>query len=133
MKHVGTTDEVIRAFIEGRSMHTAKAPVPGGYRVDSVPDVDNPGEYDLYSYRTIVAHRFADDCHGQARIALTTRKYSVTTSKLMGHVRAALVAEGYRPTGEVVMIEAAVPGRWGGFGLPWHATGRETIPFEVYA
>lgn len=117
---VGTTAEVVRAFSEGRALRTATAPVPGGCRVTSEPQPD--GTTALYSYRTIVAIRLPD-----GRIAVTPRRYSVTTSRLMGRV-----ARG-TPTGQTVTVATAVPGRWGGFGPAWHPTGTESLPFIVLA
>ena len=68
------------------------------------------------------------------RIALTRRRYSVTTSKLMGHLRGALHTAGYAldTTADPVTIRAAVPGRWGGYGPAWHATGWTIEQCDVY-
>ena len=123
---VGTASEVIDAFLDGRPLRTGAASVPGGCRVSATA----LGE--LYSYRTVVALRLeAKD--GQAmRFAVTTKKYSVTTSKLLGHVQSALYRAGYREVPPLTTIHAAVPGRWGGFGPAWHATGWENVPAVVW-
>lgn len=123
---VGTASDVVRAFLDNRAMRTRVAPVPGGTRVSVDREMD--GRLSLYSYRTIVAVRMPD-----GRVAITGRKYSVTTSELVGHIVAAAYREGYRETGTVEIIRAAVPGRHGGYGIPWHPTGYELLPFEVMA
>lgn len=122
MRNVGTTAQVIDAFLQGKELRTRQAPVPGGYRVNSVPDAD--GTVSLYSYRTVVAVRLAS-----GEVAITPRKYSRTTSKLLGMLRRQLGAA----TGDVVGVRAAVPGRWGGFGPAWHSTGYEYLPFTIFA
>lgn len=96
-------------------MRTATAPVPGGHRVNS-------GGVVLFSYRTAVAWRREDGI-----VEITTRKYSVTTSRMLRGLEGALRTAGYRPVAVVVgMYVVAVPGRWGGFGPAWHPTGYET-------
>lgn len=121
----GTTQEVVDAFIRGENARTPSAPVPGGHRVTS-----EAGE--LRSYRTVVAVR--QDVDGIVRFGVTTKKYSVTTSKLLGRVVRSINGAGFgHPvTGETVLVEASVPGRWGGFGPAWHPTGVETVPFVVF-
>lgn len=135
MQTIGTADEVLRAFVAGEALRTRAARVPGGRRVsvDREPD----GSLSLYSYRTIVARRLPD-----GRIAVTPRRYSVTTSKLLGKLTrlvrgdwssaSTAIAEAYNdPELTLIEVTVAVPGRWGGYGLPWHPTGRETLPFVV--
>ena len=118
---VGTTYEVLESYVNGgRVTRTATAQVPGGCRVSIEGDT-------LYSYRTAQAVRL--DEH---RIAVTLKRYSVTTSKLIRHLEGALFRAGYRPTVAADTIHAAVPGRWGGFGPAWHATGWENVPAVVY-
>lgn len=112
---VGTSDQVIEAFIAGRHLRTAAASVPGGCRVTS-------GGVVLFSYRTAVAWRREDGV-----VEITTRKYSVTTSRMLRALESTLRGAGYRPVAVVAGTNAAaVPGRWGGFGPAWHATGYET-------
>lgn len=127
-RSVGTASEVVEAFIDAATLYpnrTPSAPVPGGCRVSMEQDANG---LNLYSYRTIVARRlYAIDA-----VAITPRKYSVTTSKMMGRLTRSLAAQGYRPTDETVIVNAAVPGRWGGFGPAWHATGWEALPFVVW-
>ena len=120
------TGDVVERWIDGHEAGTPAAGVPGGRRVESISNPDT--SVDLFSYRTVVARRL-----GYGAVALTPRRYSVTTSKLMGRVRRALQARGFHPSpGSVVTVEAAVPGRWGGYGPAWHPTGREALPFEVW-
>jgi hypothetical protein len=129
MKRYGlTTDQVLGRFEIGYEGGTAAAQVPGGRRLEAVKD-PGTGDLLLYSYRTIVAARRRDT----GRIAVTPRRYSVTTSKVMGKLGRLLAARDYITTGEQQPISAAVPGRWGGFGPAWHATGVELVPFTVYA
>lgn len=127
MKRVRIAADVVWAFVKTPEIiasygnfHTVKAPVPGGRRVSA------SAEY-LWSYNTVVAARLGPDT-----IAITTRKYSVTTSKLLGKVRSALTQAGYRETDLTQVVDASVPGRWGGFGPAWHATGVEHLPFVVW-
>ena len=124
---VGTASEVIDAFLSGEPLRTARAAVPGSCRVNA----QATGE--LYSYRTVVATRIEAAGGKALRFAITTRKYSVTTSKLLGQLERALWASGYRPTAELTTIHAAVLGRWGGYGPAWHATGWEDVPAVVWA
>ena len=124
-RHVGTTDEVVEAFVAGRPMRTVAAKVPGGQRVQSVFAVDPT--LTLFNYRTAIAERRID-----GTFAVGLRKYTVTTSKLQGHLRATLAYAGYAPSASITSIRAAVPGRHGGFGIPWHSTGWENVPAEVW-
>lgn len=120
---VGTTYDVVETFAtgEGHVTRTASAPVPGGCRVS----IEGPS---LYSYRTIQARRLSAE-----RVAVWPGSgLTVTTSKMLGHLRGALMSAGYVPTGTFEPVTWAVPGRWGGFGPAWHATGYETTPFEVW-
>ena len=118
---VGTTDEVLSAFVRGEAKRTAKAPVPGAYRVVSV-DV-GAGVTHLFSYNTLVAANLGD-----GRFAVTPKKYSVTTSRLVNQLRRMLPPV----SGETVQARAAVPGRWGGFGPAWHPTGYDILDFLVH-
>lgn len=129
MKRYGlTTDHVIGRFEIGHEGGTAAAQVPGGRRLEAVRD-PGTGDLLLYSYRTIIAARRRDT----GRIAITPRRYSVTTSKVMGKLRRLLEARGYVRTGEVQMVWARVPGRWNGFGPAWHPTGAEHLPFALFS
>ena len=119
MRHVGTTDEVVHAFVDGEAMRTRAARVPGGCRVDATGDT-------LYSYRTQIAYRAGDV------FLVSPRKYSPTTSQHQNALRWALRHAGFEPTDKVVTCAANVPGRWGGFGPAWHATGVENLPFVVW-
>lgn len=121
---VGTAHDVVTAFVDGRSMRTSSAPVPGGRRIDTA---HTPEGLALYSYRTIVAIRLND-----GRIAITPRRYSVTTSKLMGRIVGAMARSGYQATDDIVPILTAIPGRWGGYGPAWASSSHETLPFRVW-
>ena len=129
-RNVGTAPKVVEAFINASLYpnRTASAPVPGGCRVSVEWQTFEPGMAALRSYRTIVAVRLA----GRDAVAITPRKYSPTTSKMVGALRRSLAAQGYRQTEETVTVNAAVPGRWGGFGPAWHATGWEALPFAIW-
>jgi len=126
-RNVGTAPEVVEAFIDAALYpnRTASAPVPGGCRVHVMADSEGLA---LRSYLTTVAVRIA----GRDAVALTPRRYSVTTSKLMSQLRGELARQGYRETAETVTVNARVPGRWGGYGPAWHATGWEALPFAVW-
>ena len=126
-KHVGTTDEVIDAFLAGEALRTGLAPVPGGCRSYA----DEAGN--LFSYRTIVAVRKPAERGFAMYFALTPRKYTVTTSKLVGQVARRLRRAGYHATEQHVTVSTAVPGRWGGFGPAWHSTGYESLPFVIWS
>lgn len=120
-------DSVIVRFIHGHDGGTAAADVPGGRRVESKRTVFDNRTHDLYSYRTVQAVRLND-----GRIAVTTKKYSRTTTKMVNRLLTRLAIAGYEITGTTIDVQAAVPGRWNGFGLAWHPTGYETLPFVVY-
>lgn len=116
---------VVRAFVDGREAGTSRAPVPGGRRVEAARNVG--GRLDLFSYATVVAVRGSDDT-----VALTPRKYSPSTSKLMSKVRATLLDAGYGPTLDTALVSAKVPGRWGGFGPAWAPSSHEDLLFQVW-
>ena len=131
-----TTDRVLGRFEIGYEGGTSAAGVPGGRRLEAVRDPDTR-DLLLYSYRTIVAARrqvVSDDGLSETiKIAVTPRRYSVATSKVMGKLNRLLVARGYGLTLEEQVVSTAVPGRWGGYGPAWHATGTELLPFSVWA
>jgi len=120
-KQVGTTEDVLRAFLAGQDMRTTKAQVPGGARVTS--EVFEGGITKLYSYRTVVAVNMGDN-----KVAVTTHKYSVTTSKLVNALKRSLQPSVIGTT----PFDTAVPGRWGGFGPAWHPTGVEVVHFDIF-
>jgi hypothetical protein len=125
MKRYGLTSEaVVDQWQLGRSAGTSAAKVPGGRRVEAIREKAGTS---LYSYRTIVAVNNAD-----GTVAVTPRRYSVTTSKLMGKVQRLLLARGYRPTERTQDVWTAVPGRWGGYGPAWAASSHEALPFVVW-
>ena len=126
-RNVGTAPEVVGAFVDAALYpnRTATAPVPGGCRVSVNHET---GRMALRSYRTIVAVRLIT----RDAVAVTPQRYTVTTSKMLGRLTRSLHAQGYRPTSETLIVDAAVPGRWGGFGPAWHATGHEALPFVVW-
>jgi hypothetical protein len=127
-KHFGfTRNQVIGRWSIGYEAGTASARVPGGRRLEAIRD-PGTGDLLLYSYRTVVASLRRDGA-----FALTTKTYSRSTSALMSEVRRLLTARGFVKTVEVQNVSTAVPGRWGGFGPAWHATGVDLIPFEVWA
>ena len=136
-RHVGTTDEVVTAFVNDRTLRTVSAQVPGGYRVRSedgdLSAMPNGVTRRLYSYRTAIAER-----RKGGTFAVGLREYTAATSQLQSNLRGTLSRAGYRPTrvGDAALIittiHAAVPGRYGGFGIPWHATGWEDVPAEVW-
>lgn len=115
-----TIYEVAEAFVEGRD---AKSPgkCPGGAYVTSEGDF-------FYSYCTEVGARLRG-----GSFAVTTKKYSVSTSNHVRKLEDALRASGYSPEDLTVDIETKVPGRWGGYGPAWHPTGYETYPFTVWS
>lgn len=129
--HVANAATVVEAFAnQGRAMRTPACYVPGGHRVrvEEQPD----GSLFLYSYRTLVAVRRPD-----GSFALTTRQYSVSTSKLMGRIERAIRSRSWTPDGgernpTLLHYSAAVPGRHGGYGIPWHPTGVEEPAFVLY-
>ena len=126
MKRTGNSAQVIEAFEKGEALRTPKAPVPGGSRVAATFSEPGSRQGVLYSYRTEVAYRNDD------RILVTTKRYSVTTSKMLGHLRGYLVRKGWFVTDEVEFAQAFVPGRWGGFGPAWATSPIETLPFKVW-
>ena len=107
-------DELVEAFIDGEDAQANSAHA----------DADGT----LYSYRTAVAIRRPD-----GTFAVTQAKYSQTTSCLVGKLTRALYRAGYREVPPLTTIHAAVPGRWGGFGPAWHATGWEDVPAVIWA
>jgi hypothetical protein len=148
-RKVGTTDEVLAAFIDGREMRTGRASVPGGNRLSAETDYNRPGLF-LFSYRTEIALRLEDGC-----IAVTPKKYSRTTAKQLYALIGELQYHGYDVArywdimremaansrrknprevdlGETVSVRANVPGRWGGYGPAWHPTGYDFLPFMVF-
>lgn len=114
----GTAREVVQAFMQGESLRTRAAHVPGGRRVTALAGK-------LYSYNTLVAARV------EAQAAVTTRRYSVTTAKLLSRVRSALRQQGYEETVVTVQVEVNNPGRWGGFGPAW-GPDYSTVPFVLW-
>lgn len=117
---VGTADEVIEAFVEGRVMRTPIAPVPGGCRLST-------DGTKLYSYRTEIAER--DGTYPGPTVYFGLAKYGPTTSKWQNRLIREMQARGYQPMAEGERtLHAAVPGRWGGFGPAWHPTGWEEVP-----
>lgn len=146
MRTIGTASEVVDAFVEGRELRTALDQVPGGRRVRSEKI---EGRMVLLSYRTEVAFRSSPStiranieaqrigvigARGPAEyVDVTTRKYSTTTSRLLGRLRQALMAAGYRPTGNYAQHETEVPGRWGGFGPAWAPSNRQVTEFEEWS
>jgi hypothetical protein len=119
---VYTADEVVDRFVAtGETCYTARAGVPSGRRVWADPD----GQ--LRSYRTCIAERLPD-----GGIAVGLQRYSVSTSNLQSYLRSSLLRHGYWPSTEDTTIHAAVPGRWGGFGPAWHATGWDEVPARIY-
>jgi hypothetical protein len=130
MKRYGLTSEaVVGRWLIGAEGGTAADKVPGGRRVWSPGPKHEPnGGNVLYSYRTIVAVRNRD-----GSVALTPKRYSTTTSKLMGKVRRLLVARGYEMSRvERQSVHTAVPGQYGGFGPAWAPSSHETLPFVVW-
>ena len=127
MNNVASAPEVVDAFLDAAVYpnRTRTAQVPGGCRV-SVEDTVRGLE--LSSYRTVVAIRL----RGRDAVAVTTRRYSVTTSKLIGRIVRDLISRGYQCAPEVLTIATAVPGRWNGFGPAWHATGMDSTPFSIW-
>jgi len=115
-----TIREVADAFVSGRS---AKAPgrCPGGAYVTSDGDF-------FYSYNTEIGVRLRG-----GSFAVTTHKYSVSTTNHTRRLEDALRSAGYVPDDMLIDIETKVPGRWGGFGPAWHPTGYETYPFIVWS
>lgn len=135
MKTVDNTAGTIARFRIGHVGRTRAEKVPGGRRLTSALAVGGQAQgrtHDLISYRTEVATRFVDPITGLVGFALTPRKYSPTTSKVMSQLRRMLTAAGFEPTGETMSVQTTVPGRWGGYGPAWHATGFEVLPFEVW-
>ena len=134
MKRTGNSAQVIAAFEKGEALRTPKAPVPGGSRVEATYDEVQDPDFGplrrgvLFSYRTEVAYRPPE----RDRILVTTKRYSVTTSKLLGHLRRHLARRGWVETQETQEARAAVPGRWGGFGPAWASSPVQTLPFQVW-
>lgn len=127
MPNVASAPAVVNAFLNAETgpRRTPLTDVPGGCRV-SVEDTVRGLE--LSSYRTVVAIRL----RGRDAVAVTTRRYSVTTSKLVGRIVRDLISRGYQCAPEVLTIATMVPGRWGGYGPAWHATGTDSTPFTVW-
>ena len=138
MKRYGyTAAQVIDRWSMGQEAGTSRAPVPGGRRLDAERDPVT-GDMLLYSYRTIVAVRrqvIAEDGLSERIVfALTTKRYSVSTSKVMGQIRRMLYARGFSTHGQGLQaVWTAIPGRWGGFGPAWAASSHESVPFQVLA
>ena len=127
MKNVASAPEVVDAFLDAAMYpnRTRSAQVPGGCRVSVEETVRG---LELSNYRTVVAVCL----HGRDAVAITTRKYSPTTSKLVGRIARELAARGYAPQPETLTVATVVPGRWGGFGPAWHSTGWDSTPFVVW-
>lgn len=118
-------DDVLSAFLRGEPARSRATHVPGGRRQRVAVSHGEEGAHDLWSYNTIVARR-----HKGGDISVTPRRYSVTTSKMMGRLQRMMEGEGYSPSGESRTVRGVnVPGRWGGWGPAWHATGFEDLPF----
>lgn len=130
MKTMGlTTGEVVDRFIAGQVGGTRSAAVPGGRRLTS--RLSGFGTIELVSYATVVAVR---SMPGRAdSLAVTSRKYSPTTTRMLNRLLAALGRAGFQPTEQAVPIAAKVPGRWGGWGPAWAPSDYETLPFTVWA
>jgi len=130
MKHVGTSQWVVDRFVAGDPgwYSTPKAQVPGGVRV--FVEQQRDGNIALYSYRTIVALRLTD-----GSIAITPRRYGPATGKLLGKVRRHLYPTPMTVGGEPrsITVTVAIPGRYGGWGIPWASSTHESLPFIVYA
>ena len=129
MRNVGTASEVLASFArynDGGPTRTASAQVPGGCRLSF--DRDACSIVRLRSYRTTIAERRPDGTY-----LVGMRKYSITTSGHQSALTSALYGAGMAPAGLAAdTIQAAVPGRWGGYGIPWHATGWETVPAILF-
>lgn len=139
MRNVGTSLDVVRAFVDAGTNRggpegpdglpypnrTGIARVPGGTRVSV--ELEPDGTLSLYSYRTIVAIKLLDGA-----FALTPRKYGPSTGKLLGRIRSAIAARYWTVDGGTVPVTVQVPGRHGGYGIPWHSTGYESLPFILY-
>lgn len=132
-RNVGTKVEVLQSFTrwnDGGITRTASAPVPGGCRLSI--ERDGNGVVSLYSYNTAIAERHPDGTY-----LVGTRRWTVTTGRVLSDLARALRAAGMapiRPGAELTIptIRARVPGRHGGYGIPWHATGWENVPAVVY-
>lgn len=122
--HTGTQNDVLSAFLRGEHAQSRATHVPGGRRQQSVASTDEEGATDLLSYRTVVARR-----HKEGDISITSRRYSVTTSKMMGRLQGMMTRAGYEPSGETRTVRAQNMGRWGGAGLPWSSSLFDDIPF----
>lgn len=119
--------EVIDRFVAGEVGGTKSTAVPGGRRLTSVQAVAG---LTLRSYATEVAVR--GTINGEVIVAVTPKRYSVSTSKALGRLRRALAAAGWRETSDVTPVMAKVPGRWGGYGPAWAPSSHEMVPFTVW-
>jgi hypothetical protein len=125
MKLVGSTDQVLSAFLAGESpRQTAAAPVPGGRRLQWREL--GGGARELVSYRSVIAE--ARNGH----VYVVTRTFSHSSVNVLHRLLRLLALEGYVPKESATVIRSAVPGRWGGYGPAWHATGYEDIPTILY-
>lgn len=118
----GSNMDVLESFLAGTPAKGRAAKVPGGRRLSA--ERDSKGGLNLFSYNTLIAHREAN-----GDISVSERRYSTTTSKWQNKLKTLMSIDHYEPTGETRTHEARVPGRWGGWGIPWHPTGWETLPF----
>lgn len=103
----GETNKVLGAFLRGESGKTRAAPVPGGYRMRSEPSTDEPGAFDLFSYRTRIARR-----HEGGAVSLSPARYSTTTTKWQNRLAGMMHELGYQSTGESRSISAVNPHGW---------------------
>lgn len=117
-------DKVIDKFIAGEVAHTASDNVPSGRRVWSTTTGATDGRLRLQSYATAVAERSPDG----STILVTELKYSPTTSHLLSRLRGSLRAAGYVEDGFDIISQTRVPGRWGGFGIPWAPSWYQDAP-----
>lgn len=131
---VKTQDDVLDAFLRGDLAKSRKAQVPGDRRqsirfAGSSPWSDDPedqGGTELFSYNTVVARRSKSG----DTVSINPRRYSTTTSKMMGRLQRKMSELGYEPTERTQSVHGVRNmGRWGGWGIPWAERSFDDILF----
>lgn len=135
---IGSADEVLAAFLQGRDLQTEPLNVPGGARLRSVQQRPGwMGAVELYSYRTLIAQRQLPD----EQIAVTTASPSTSTDKVIGRLMGLMGEAGFEQAGDGSYpsshypVRVRLPGRMGeaAGGYAWATDEWKEVTFLVYS